>query len=296
MRRLLYCLTGSILLHGVLLWVPFPMSAGGAADAPPRPLRVRLVAEALPAALGPGENARGPVRASQAKTPAGRPQQADARVQLTAAGTSAVASKPAPATKRPTAAARSGPKAARVATVNPKLADASRIRARPVLQKPAKPRRADPEPAATEEPVETVDAAATPAPARKTRGEMDSDAAAATSTRLARGVTREASAVREAAATAGFTPARYARTVKPLYPRKARRAGWEGTTVLKVLVNPDGTPGRVTVDRTSGFGILDSAAVKAVEDWRFHPARRGADTESSWVRVPVTFRLKEDSR
>jgi protein TonB len=250
MRRLLYCLTGSILLHGVLLWVPFPMSAGGAADAPPRPLRVRLVAEALPAALGPGENARGPVRASQAKTPAGRPQQADA----------------------------------------------SRIRARPVLQKPAKPRRADPEPAATEEPAETVDAAATPAPARKTRGEMDSDAAAATSTRLARGVTREASAVREAAATAGFTPARYARTVKPRYPRKARRAGWEGTTVLKVLVNPDGAPGRVTVDRTSGFGILDSAAVKAVEDWRFHPARRGADTESSWVRVPVTFRLKEDSR
>ncbi|MDE0032710.1 MAG: energy transducer TonB [Deltaproteobacteria bacterium] len=117
--------------------------------------------------------------------------------------------------------------------------------------------------------------------------------AAATSTRLARGVTREASAVRKAGATPGFTPARYARTVTPRYPRKARRAGWEGTTVLKVLVNVDGAPGRVTVDRTSGFDILDSAAVKAVEHWRFHPARRGADAESSWVRVPVAFRLKE---
>ena len=144
--------------------------------------------------------------------------------------------------------------------------------------------------------METVDAAGTPTPARKTPGGVASDAAAATETRLARGVTREASAVREAGATPGFTPARYARTVTPRYPRKARRAGWEGTTVLKVLVNADGAPGRVIVDRTSGFDVLDSAAVNAVGHWRFHPARRGADTESSWVRVPVAFRLKEDSR
>lgn len=272
MRRLLYCLAGSTLLHGVLLWVPFPMSAGGAADAPPRPLRVRLVAEAPPAASGP-------------KT-----------------GTVALASKPTRATKRPTAATRSGRRVVRVATVKPKPADASRVRARPVVQKPAKSRRADTEPPATltpaaaEEPVETVDAAGTPVPSRKTRGEMGSDAAAATSTRLARGVPREASAVREATAAPGLTPVRYARTVTPRYPRKARRAGWEGTTVLKVLVNADGAPGRVTVDRTSGFDVLDSAAVKAVEHWRFHPARRGADAESSWVRIPVAFRLKEDSR
>lgn len=261
MRRLLYCLAGSTLLHGVLLWVPFPMSAGGAADAPPRPLRVRLVAEAPPPA-----------------------------------------SKPTPATKRRTATTQSVPGTPRVAAVKPKSAAASRVRARPVVQKPAKPRRADTEPPATRtlsaavEPVETVDAARTPAPTRKPRGETASDAAAATSTRLARGVTREASAVRGAAATPGFTPARYARTVTPRYPRKARRAGWEGTAILKVLVDADGVPGRVIVDRTSGFDILDSAAVKAVEDWSFHPARRGADAERSWVRVPVAFKLKEDSR
>ena len=170
------------------------------------------------------------------------------------------------------------------------------------MRNPAKPPRADTEPPAThtlearKEAVETVDATGTPAPTRKTRGETGGADDAATSTRLARGVTRETSAVRQAAATPGLTPARYARTVKPRYPRKARRAGWEGTTVLKVLVDADGAPGRVTVDRTSGFDILDSAAVKAVEDWRFHPARRGADAESSWVRVPVAFRLKEDSR
>ena len=306
MRRLLYCLAGSTLLHGVLLWMPFPMSAGGAADAPPRPLRVRLVAEALPIASGSREKARSPVAAPQAKTvnrtPAGEPPRANARVRPKATGTVAVATKPTPATKRPTATTRSGPGAARVAAVKPKPAYASRIRATPVMQKPAKPRRVDTEPPATrtpaaaEEHVETVDAADTPTPAQKTLGGVDSDDDAATATRLARGVTREASTIQKAAASPGLTPARYARTVKPRYPRKARRAGWEGTTVLKVLVNADGAPGRVTVDRTSGFDILDSAAVKAVEDWRFHPAHRGAYAESSWVRVPVAFRLKEDSR
>ncbi len=298
MRRLLYCLAGSTLLHGVLLWVPFPMSAGNAGDTPPRPLRVRLVAEALPIASGPGEKARSPVGTPQAKTEnrtsAGKPPPAKARVRPRAAGTVALASKPTPATKRPTVTARSGPEAARVVGVAPKPAVPSPVRTKPVMQNPGGPRLADTGPPAAVEPVKTVDAAGTPAPARKTRGETGGGAA--TSTRLARGVTREASAVRKAGATPGFTPARYARTVTPRYPRRARRAGWEGTTVLKVLVNAEGAPGRVIVDRTSGFDILDSAAVNAVEHWRFHPARRGADAESSWVRVPVAFRLKEDSR
>ncbi len=306
MRRILYCLAGSTLLHGVLLWVPFPMSAGGAADAPARPLRVRLVAVALPKALRPGENARRPIRAPHTKT-AGptltdKRARVDIRVRPRVAGTVALASKPTPATKRAMAATRSRPEAARVAAVKPKSADAAPVRTRPLVREPAKTRRADTEPPATrtpaaaQQPVETVDAAGTPAPAQITRGETGGADEAETSTRLARGVTREASAVRQAAATPGLIPARYARTVKPRYPRKARRAGWEGTAVLKVLVKADGAPGRVTVDRTSGFDILDSAAVKAVEHWKFHPARRGADAESSWVRVPVAFRLKEDSR
>lgn len=111
---------------------------------------------------------------------------------------------------------------------------------------------------------------------------------------LARGVARETSAGQGLKATAGFSPVRYARTVKPRYPGKARRAGWEGTAVLKVLVDPEGAAGRVTVDRSSGFDVLDAAAVKAVRHWKFHPARRGIDAVSSWVRVPVAFKLKED--
>ena len=87
---------------------------------------------------------------------------------------------------------------------------------------------------------------------------------------------------------------RYARVVKPKYPRKARTAGWEGTTVLKVRVDPGGRPGLVTVDRTSGFELLDRAAMRAMRRWEFHPARNGDRTVASWVKVPVSFQLKEE--
>ena len=93
---------------------------------------------------------------------------------------------------------------------------------------------------------------------------------------------------------AARTPVRYARVVKPQYPRKARTAGWEGTTVLKVRVDRGGRPGLVAVDRTSGFETLDRAAVRAMRRWEFHPARSGDRTVASWVKVPVSFRIEED--
>lgn len=83
---------------------------------------------------------------------------------------------------------------------------------------------------------------------------------------------------------------------KPEYPREARRAGWEGTTLLKVHVDRRGESDRITVDRTSGFDLLDDAAVKAVRRWKFHPARNRGKPVASWVKVPVVFKLKEEEQ
>lgn len=95
-------------------------------------------------------------------------------------------------------------------------------------------------------------------------------------------------------AGAARTPVRYARVVKPKYPRKARTEGWEGTTVLKVRVDRGGRPGLIAVDRSSGFEVLDRAAMRAMRRWEFHPARNGHGTVASWVKVPVSFRIEED--
>lgn len=89
----------------------------------------------------------------------------------------------------------------------------------------------------------------------------------------------------------GFTQADYAYTPKPDYPERARREGWEGTVLLAVLVDRRGGSKTVEVSRSSGFQLLDRAAVEAVKLWRFHPAHAGETKIASWVKIPVVFRL-----
>ena len=98
----------------------------------------------------------------------------------------------------------------------------------------------------------------------------------------------------ETAATKGVrTRARYLETMRPPYPQRAREMGWEGTVVLRVEVNPDGTVGGLAVYQASGYPVLDEAALTAVKRWRFAPPTDGAFTFSAVVDVPVRFDLKE---
>ncbi len=91
----------------------------------------------------------------------------------------------------------------------------------------------------------------------------------------------------------GFGMARYAYNPKPKYPEAARREGWEGTVLLRVLVDQDGKSKSIKVGRTSGFESLDRAAVETVKSWRFHPAHYGDKRVESWVRIPIVFSLAE---
>ena len=88
---------------------------------------------------------------------------------------------------------------------------------------------------------------------------------------------------------------RFENNPRPEYPRAAREAGWEGTTVLQVLVLPDGRAGSVTLYKTSGYAVLDEAALTAVKAWRFIPAMDGNFPIKSMVRFPIRFDLKESS-
>jgi len=79
--------------------------------------------------------------------------------------------------------------------------------------------------------------------------------------------------------------------VKPRYPESARRAGLQGVTTLRVRVLENGRVGDVLVEQSAGFRDLDTAAVDAVKKWLFEPARRGKDSVSVWVLLPVKFEL-----
>jgi len=104
------------------------------------------------------------------------------------------------------------------------------------------------------------------------------------SARLLRDTTAEAGSVR--------SRVQFGNNPRPEYPRAAREAGWEGTTVLQIVVLPDGTVGSVTVHRTSGHAVLDEAALTAVKSWQFVPARDGNFPIRSVVRLPIRFDLK----
>lgn len=80
--------------------------------------------------------------------------------------------------------------------------------------------------------------------------------------------------------------------VRPTYPPAARRAGAEGTTLLRVHVLDDGRIGQVEVERSAGHLALDQAAAEAVRKWHFEPARSGSQTVAVWVLIPVEFRLR----
>lgn len=78
----------------------------------------------------------------------------------------------------------------------------------------------------------------------------------------------------------------------PRYPRQALRSGAEGTVLLKVLVDEQGRPQEVAIERSSGHRLLDQAARDQVlAKWRFHPATRQGRAIAAYALVPVAFNL-----
>jgi len=83
----------------------------------------------------------------------------------------------------------------------------------------------------------------------------------------------------------------YARRPAMKYPLRARRRGYQGSVELEVLVGADGKVQKVKVISSSGYKVLDRAAVRWVKQWTFIPAMRGDEKVASWVKVPVRFKL-----
>ena len=84
----------------------------------------------------------------------------------------------------------------------------------------------------------------------------------------------------------------YRKNPAPQYPRVARRRRYEGTVMLEVLVNEAGRVEDLRLFQSSGYEILDRAAIKSVQEWVFEPARRGDQSVEMWVKVPIRFQLE----
>ena len=76
----------------------------------------------------------------------------------------------------------------------------------------------------------------------------------------------------------------------PDYSEEARKAKYQGTCVLWLVVASDGKPRDIRVARTLGLG-LDEKAIAAVKLWRFEPAMKDGKPVAVQISVEVSFRL-----
>jgi periplasmic protein TonB len=76
----------------------------------------------------------------------------------------------------------------------------------------------------------------------------------------------------------------------PEFSEEARKAKFQGTVVLWVVVGPDGRTHEVRVRRTLGMG-LDEKAIEAIRLWKFEPGRKDGIPVAVQVNVEVNFRL-----
>jgi protein TonB len=79
----------------------------------------------------------------------------------------------------------------------------------------------------------------------------------------------------------------------PLYPADALQARIEGRVLLRVKVTAEGRVEKLAVERSAGWPSLDQAALAAVRDWRFFPARRAGVPVAFEVIVPVRFSIRD---
>ncbi len=76
----------------------------------------------------------------------------------------------------------------------------------------------------------------------------------------------------------------------PEYSEEARKAKWQGTVVLWVVIGPDGKTRDIKIVRSLGMG-LDEKAIEAVRTWRFEPGKKDGQPVAVQVNVEVNFRL-----
>jgi TonB family protein len=79
-------------------------------------------------------------------------------------------------------------------------------------------------------------------------------------------------------------------TPDPEYSEEARKAKYQGVVVLWLIVDQNGNPKQIKVQRPLGMG-LDQKAIEAVQRWKFQPATKDGTPVAVQINVEVNFRL-----
>jgi protein TonB len=75
------------------------------------------------------------------------------------------------------------------------------------------------------------------------------------------------------------------------YPVLARRKGWQGIVKLQVHIESDGRISRLQVEQTSGYPVLDRAALQSLQLASVPDAERWMQGQAIDIIIPVEYRL-----
>jgi TonB family protein len=87
----------------------------------------------------------------------------------------------------------------------------------------------------------------------------------------------------------------YRENPPPGYPEMARHRGYEGVVLVEAEILTDGRVGQAAVRKSSGYAILDQAAVRAVKGWKFEPARKSGIPQKTMAELPIRFVLNDNN-
>jgi len=82
----------------------------------------------------------------------------------------------------------------------------------------------------------------------------------------------------------------WARAKAAALVEEARKAKYQGTCTLGLIVGTDGRPSNIRVLSSLGMG-LDEKAIEAVKNWKFEPAMKDGHPVRVEIAVEVDFHL-----
>jgi|SRR5438270_669292 len=88
----------------------------------------------------------------------------------------------------------------------------------------------------------------------------------------------------------GVTPPRVIYQTDPEFSEEARKAKYQGTCVLGLIVDASGRPTAIRVINALGMG-LDEKAIESVKNWKFEPGKKDGHDVSVEIAVEVDFHL-----
>ena len=86
--------------------------------------------------------------------------------------------------------------------------------------------------------------------------------------------------------------AKYLYNPAPLYPRFARKRGYQGKVELNLLISQSGKVTDIKLLNSSGFKVLDKSAIKTVSQWLFVPTQLKDQAIDYWYQQNINFQLK----